>query len=105
MAKHEDRASDAEVPFDAEGWTARLVFVSKLPKNCLRCLFIKALFGQVTQHGIADLCQQFVENAHLGPLHGGIVLAVVGMFYASLLIAVVCREPDDGEFAHGEVHV
>ena len=48
---------------------------------------------------------QFVENAHLGPLHGGIVLAVVGMFYASLLIAVVCREPDDGEFAHGEVHV
>lgn len=48
---------------------------------------------------------QVVENAHLGPLHGGLVLAVVGTFYAALLGAVLYRQPDDGEFAHGEVHV
>lgn len=48
---------------------------------------------------------QVVENAHLGPLHGGLVLAVVGAFYAALLGAVLYRQPDDGEFAHGEVHV
>jgi uncharacterized membrane protein len=48
---------------------------------------------------------QMVENAHLGPLHGSIVLAAVGAFYVSLLVAVLYREPDDGEFAHGEVHV
>lgn len=48
---------------------------------------------------------QVVENAHLGPLHGGLVLAAVGAFYAALLGAVLYRQPDDGEFAHGEVHV
>ena len=48
---------------------------------------------------------QVVVNAHLGPLHGGIVLALVAAFYGALLFAVVHRNPDDGEFAHGEVHV
>jgi uncharacterized membrane protein len=48
---------------------------------------------------------QIVENAQLGPLHGGVVLALVGAFYVALLSAVLYREPDDGEFAHGEVHV
>jgi uncharacterized membrane protein len=48
---------------------------------------------------------QMIGNAHLGPLHGGVVLAMVGAFYLFLLYAVLHREPDDGEFAHGEVHV
>ena len=48
---------------------------------------------------------QVIDNAALGPLHGGIVLAVVGAFYVALLFAILHREPDDGEFAHGEVHV
>lgn len=48
---------------------------------------------------------QVVHNAHLGPLHGGVVLALVGVFYLALTYAVLRREPDDGEFAHGEVHV
>lgn len=48
---------------------------------------------------------QVIDNAALGPLHGGIVLAGIGALYVALLFAVLHREPDDGEFAHGEVHV
>lgn len=48
---------------------------------------------------------QLVANAHLGPLHGAFVLAAVGAFYVALMAAVFYPEPDDGEFAHGEVHV
>ncbi|AOG10923.1 DUF2270 domain-containing protein [Agrobacterium sp. RAC06] len=48
---------------------------------------------------------QIVQNAHLGPLHGGIVLALVGAIYIALLLAILYREPKDGEIAHGEVHV
>ncbi|CAH0341183.1 hypothetical protein RHI9324_02870 [Rhizobium sp. CECT 9324] len=49
--------------------------------------------------------QQLVANAHLGPIHGAIILIAVGLFYTALLGAVLYRDPDDGEFAHGEVHV
>ncbi len=49
--------------------------------------------------------QQLIANAHLGPVHGAVVLMVVAMFYFALLIAVLYPESDDGEFAHGEVHV
>ena len=48
---------------------------------------------------------QIVQNAHLGPLYGGVVLALVGAFYAALLFAILYRKPKDGEIAHGEVHV
>jgi len=48
---------------------------------------------------------QMIGNAQLGPLPGAVVLALVGAFYAMLLSAVIYHVPDDGEFAHGEVHV
>ncbi|WP_244564192.1 DUF2270 domain-containing protein [Rhizobium sp. RU36D] len=44
-------------------------------------------------------------NATLGPVPGIAVIAAVAVFYAAVLCASVYREPDDGEFAHGEVHV
>lgn len=49
--------------------------------------------------------QQVVVNAHLGPLHGAVVLGLVLAFYVALVAAVFYPEPEDGEFAHGEVHV
>lgn len=48
---------------------------------------------------------QVIGNADLGPLPGGFVLALVCAFHVALLLACLHREPDDGEFAHGEVHV
>lgn len=48
---------------------------------------------------------QLMVNAHLGPVHGSIVLVAVAIFYAALAVALFYPEPDDGEFAHGEVHV
>lgn len=47
----------------------------------------------------------FIANATLGPLPGILVIATVAAFYAAVLYASLHREPDDGEFAHGEVHV
>ncbi|WP_117191279.1 DUF2270 domain-containing protein [Rhizobium terrae] len=46
-----------------------------------------------------------VGNAALGPLPGWTVIALVAMLYAAVIYAAVHRQPDDGEFAHGEVHV
>ncbi len=46
-----------------------------------------------------------VDNAALGPLPGWSVVAVVAALYGAILYAAIHREPDDGEFAHGEVHV
>ncbi len=46
-----------------------------------------------------------VNNAALGPAPGWSVIAVVALFYAAILYAAIHREPHDGEFAHGEVHV
>lgn len=48
---------------------------------------------------------ELVANATLGPLPGGLVLAGVLLFYALIVFSALHREPDDGEFAHGEVHV
>ncbi|CAN7310811.1 DUF2270 domain-containing protein [Neorhizobium sp. LjRoot104] len=46
-----------------------------------------------------------VHNAALGPLPGWSVIALVAVLYAIVIFSALHREPDDGEFAHGEVHV
>ena len=46
-----------------------------------------------------------VRNAALGPLPGWSVVTAVAVLYAAILYAAIRREPDEGEFAHGEVHV
>ncbi len=46
-----------------------------------------------------------INNAALGPLPGWIVVAIVAALYIGIIFAALHREPDDGEFAHGEVHV
>ncbi|MBP2559079.1 putative membrane protein [Neorhizobium galegae] len=46
-----------------------------------------------------------VNNAALGPLPGWSVIALVAVLYAAVIFSALHREPDDGEFAHGEVHV
>lgn len=46
-----------------------------------------------------------VQNAALGPLPGWSIITVVAVLYAAILYAAMHHEPDEGEFAHGEVHV
>lgn len=46
-----------------------------------------------------------VRNAALGPLPGWSVVTVVALLYGAVLYAALHRQPDEGEFAHGEVHV
>ncbi|RYC12196.1 DUF2270 domain-containing protein [Ciceribacter ferrooxidans] len=48
---------------------------------------------------------QLVDNAALGAVPGWVVLAIVGLWHAGILYAAFHKEPDEGEFAHGEVHV
>lgn len=48
---------------------------------------------------------ELMANATLGPLPGPLVLAGVLLVYVLIVVAALHREPDDGEFAHGEVHV
>lgn len=48
---------------------------------------------------------ELMANATLGPLPGALVLAGVFLVYVLIVVAALHREPDDGEFAHGEVHV
>ena len=48
---------------------------------------------------------ELVANATLGPLPGWLVIAAVGLLHGAVVVSALYREPDDGEFAHGEVHV
>lgn len=48
---------------------------------------------------------EMAANATLGPLPGPVVLCAVFLVYALIILSALHREPDDGEFAHGEVHV
>jgi uncharacterized membrane protein len=45
------------------------------------------------------------DNAALGPIPGWPVIAIVAVFYLAILYGTFHRGPDEGEFAHGEVHV
>lgn len=46
-----------------------------------------------------------VANAALGPIGGGVVLAVVGLFYALVAYGSLRVDLSDTELAHGSVHV
>ncbi|WP_455873277.1 DUF2270 domain-containing protein [Rhizobium yanglingense] len=46
-----------------------------------------------------------IDNAVLGPLPGLVAIALVAAFYLAILYGVLRREPDRGEYIHGEAHV
>ncbi|CDZ72267.1 Uncharacterized conserved protein UCP01500 [Neorhizobium galegae bv. orientalis] len=58
-----------------------------------------------TQADVVFSWSEAVSNAALGPLPGWSVIALVAVLYAAVIFSALHREPDDGEFAHGEVHV
>ncbi|CDZ55294.1 DUF2270 domain-containing protein [Neorhizobium galegae] len=58
-----------------------------------------------TQADVVFSWSEAVSNAALGPLPGWSVIALVAVLYAAVMFSALHREPDDGEFAHGEVHV
>jgi uncharacterized membrane protein len=48
---------------------------------------------------------ELAANAALGPVPGWIVIIAVIAAYLCILYGAIHREPDEGEFAHGRVHV
>ncbi|CDN53965.1 Uncharacterized conserved protein UCP01500 [Neorhizobium galegae bv. officinalis bv. officinalis str. HAMBI 1141] len=58
-----------------------------------------------TEADVVFSWSEAVNNAALGPLPGWSVIALVALLYAAVIVSALHREPDDGEFAHGEVHV
>ncbi|MCQ1572443.1 DUF2270 domain-containing protein [Neorhizobium galegae] len=58
-----------------------------------------------TEADVVFSWSEAVHNAALGPLPGWSVIALVAVLYATVIFSALHREPDDGEFAHGEVHV
>ncbi|CDZ60044.1 Uncharacterized conserved protein UCP01500 [Neorhizobium galegae bv. orientalis] len=58
-----------------------------------------------TEADVVFSWSEAVSNAALGPLPGWSVIALVAVLYAAVMFSALHREPDDGEFAHGEVHV
>jgi uncharacterized membrane protein len=58
-----------------------------------------------TQADVVFSWSEAVSNAALGPLPGWSVIALVAVLYAAVIFSALHREPGDGEFAHGEVHV
>ncbi|MGE3306107.1 MAG: DUF2270 domain-containing protein [Rhizobiaceae bacterium] len=49
--------------------------------------------------------QHFIENAAVGPVPGWLVLALVAIFYVSLLVILVSTRTEQGELAHGDAHM
>ncbi|CDZ53131.1 DUF2270 domain-containing protein [Neorhizobium galegae] len=58
-----------------------------------------------TEADVVFSWSEAVNNAALGPLPGWSVIALVAVLYVAVIFSALHREPDDGEFAHGEVHV
>lgn len=58
-----------------------------------------------TEADVVFSWSEAVNNAALGPLPGWSVIALVAALYAAVIFSALHREPDDGELAHGEVHV
>lgn len=48
---------------------------------------------------------ELLRNAALGPIPGPAVIAGLVVLFGAILIASLMPTPDDGEFAHGNVHV
>jgi uncharacterized membrane protein len=48
---------------------------------------------------------EIVRNATLGPLPGTVVVGIVAIFYAGLVAVAFLTTDDEGELAHGDVHV
>jgi uncharacterized membrane protein len=48
---------------------------------------------------------EIVRNSTLGPLPGVVVVGLVGLFYAAMIYIAWFTPDEDGEFAHGDVHV
>lgn len=58
--------------------------------------------------GAAEQAQSWtyvLDNAALGPIPGLLVITAVALAYASIAYGVLHKASDEGEFAHGEVHV
>ncbi|MCB5200923.1 DUF2270 domain-containing protein [Neorhizobium sp. T786] len=71
---------------------------------CLKISTPKLLPGE-TEADVVFSWREAVQNAAFGPLPGWIVIAGVAVFYGLIFYFSLHRASDEGELAHGEVHV
>lgn len=63
------------------------------------------LLPDETEADVVFSWREAVQNAAFGPLPGWIVIAGVAVFYGMILYFSLHHASDEGELAHGEVHV
>jgi uncharacterized membrane protein len=94
----------------------RIAFARRLRRNylfmyaiLLLAWILKLSTPSLQTEGVQlDLVRSFTEavgNASLGPLPGWLVIAIVALFYVSLLYVALYTPEEPGELAHGTVHV
>ena len=63
------------------------------------------LQDETTRRDVARTLEEILANAALGALPGWLVLACAAMLFITVAVIALRANPDDGELAHGEVHV
>jgi uncharacterized membrane protein len=61
--------------------------------------------GTATGADTAMSFERVLGNAALGPVNGGVVIAIVAVFFAFIAYGSLRVDMSDSELAHGEVHV
>jgi uncharacterized membrane protein len=94
----------------------RVAFARRLRRNYIYMFLIlllawvlklstPSLQAEATQGGFAHSLRDAIANAVLGPLPGWLVVSLVVCFCAALLAIAFLSPGEDGELAHGDVHV
>jgi uncharacterized membrane protein len=94
----------------------RIAFARRLHRNYLFMFLIlllawvlkistPSLQPEGVSIGFVGSLKETIGNAALGPVPGWFVVAIIAVFYAGLLAAAFLTIDDEGELAHGSVHV
>jgi uncharacterized membrane protein len=94
----------------------RLAFARRLKRNYIH-VFLILLAAWILKISTPNLQEQgpkgdfvhsvleAITNANLGPIPGAVVVLIVALFYIALILLAVFAGDEDGELAHGDVHV
>jgi uncharacterized membrane protein len=63
------------------------------------------LQDDATRRDVARTLEEILANAALGALPGWLVLVCTAVLFIAVAVIALRANPDDGELAHGEVHV
>jgi uncharacterized membrane protein len=63
------------------------------------------LQDETTRRDVARTLEEILANAALGALPGWLILVCTTVLFVAVAVIALRANPDDGELAHGEVHV